>query len=286
MCQTIKNPQRIASQGFASSKAGGPSLKALWANELRLVPIFGGITPEPYHMVTPLPRIGGAVPLADQSQLCSKCTPVYGGWVTLNPFSDPLIRRHRNQKPMVENLHCSAFVERKVIVFFERHIFNLFPSRDHILVFDDNVAVFPTTRAKFQPRDIVNNLNTAALRKHHGISFLLAKRSTVRLSIPIHGTLVNHESLHTLQILEIPMIGQHIRANHPSSLNVRSLSESVAHLLQLFCNRFAVHRFSSVSYIDIIQDDSLGCKQNLWIFLSRFFDTIFRDFLYVWHDCC
>jgi hypothetical protein len=72
-------------------------------------PIFGGITPKPYHMVPPLPRVGGSVPLANEAELCRERTPINGGWVALNPLPYPLIRGNRYQKSMIKNLHDFSF---------------------------------------------------------------------------------------------------------------------------------------------------------------------------------
>jgi len=54
-------------------------------------PSFGGIAAQPHHMISPPPRIGGSMPLANESQLSSKRTPINGGWVPLNPLSEPLV---------------------------------------------------------------------------------------------------------------------------------------------------------------------------------------------------
>lgn len=72
-------------------------------------PILGGITPQPYHMISPLPRVGGSVPLANEAELCRKRTPIYGGGIALDPFSNPLVRRNGHEQPMVKNLHDFSF---------------------------------------------------------------------------------------------------------------------------------------------------------------------------------
>jgi hypothetical protein len=62
-------------------------------------------------MIPILPRMGGAMPLANEPKLCSKSAPINGGWVTLNPFSDPLISGHSNQHRRMEKLHGMFFLQ-------------------------------------------------------------------------------------------------------------------------------------------------------------------------------
>ena len=68
-------------------------------------PSLGGITTQPYHMISPPPRIGGSMPLPNKSKLSSKRTPINGGWVSLDPLPEPLVCRDSNQQPMVKYHH-------------------------------------------------------------------------------------------------------------------------------------------------------------------------------------
>lgn len=67
---------------------------------------FGGITAEPYHMIPPLPSMGGAMTFPNESELCGQRTPINGGGITLDPFADPFVGRNRHEQTMIENLHC------------------------------------------------------------------------------------------------------------------------------------------------------------------------------------
>ena len=68
-------------------------------------PSLGGITAQPHHMISPPPRIGGSMPLPNEPKLSSKCTPINGGWIPLNPLTEPLVGGNSNQEPMVERYH-------------------------------------------------------------------------------------------------------------------------------------------------------------------------------------
>jgi len=80
-------------------------VQPLRRGEVPANPSLGGITTQPHHMISPTPRIGGSMPLANEPKLSSKCTPINGGWVPLNPLSEPLVGGNSNQEPMVERHH-------------------------------------------------------------------------------------------------------------------------------------------------------------------------------------
>lgn len=84
-------------------------------------------------MITIFPSIWSTMSFANQPKLCSKSTPINGGGIALDPFSDPLISRNSHKQTMVENLHYRTLSICKTKVVANQALVKIHGSETHVL---------------------------------------------------------------------------------------------------------------------------------------------------------
>lgn len=72
-------------------------------------PLLEGVCPDPVDMSDPLPCMGGAMPLANESELRSQLPPISGVRSATNPFAYPFVRWYSDHHTRVPNNHNFSF---------------------------------------------------------------------------------------------------------------------------------------------------------------------------------